>query len=198
MGFRISDRNEKGMVFLRNASDHHTIGLAAAAEAGELPKKNRPGFDHCALEVGSISELFEIRDFLRAKNIPITFEGRKGPGCNTGIEFLDPNGYTIELYAAMDQIGPDGKSRPASEWIRAKSLEEAVANPVRGAHWPATTAPHPRRFGISSNSLWPRNSQISSLRNFTIFPSSDLRFVWTSNVIGRFNGHPMIFTTGPP
>ncbi len=135
MGFRISDRNEKGMVFLRNASDHHTIGLAAAAEAGELPKKNRPGFDHCALEVGSISELFEIRDFLRAKNIPITFEGRKGPGCNTGIEFLDPNGYTIELYAAMDQIGPDGKSRPASEWIRAKSLEEAAANPVRGAKY---------------------------------------------------------------
>jgi catechol 2,3-dioxygenase len=135
MGFRISDRNERGMVFLRNASDHHTIALAPASEAAEMPKKNQPGLDHCALEVGSVSELFEIRDFLRAKNVPITFEGRKGPGCNIGVEFLDPNGYTIELYAGMDQIGPDGKMRPAGEWIRAKSLEEAVANPVQGAKY---------------------------------------------------------------
>src|SRR5512134_228477 len=27
MGFKFSDRNEHGMVFFRNASDHHTIAL---------------------------------------------------------------------------------------------------------------------------------------------------------------------------
>ena len=30
MGFSISDRNERGMVFLRHGSDHHSIALAAA------------------------------------------------------------------------------------------------------------------------------------------------------------------------
>jgi len=27
MGFQVSDRNERGMIFLRNGSDHHTVAL---------------------------------------------------------------------------------------------------------------------------------------------------------------------------
>ncbi|NIO11484.1 MAG: glyoxalase [Deltaproteobacteria bacterium] len=134
MGFHVSDRNERGMVFLRNASDHHTIALAPAREK-ELPRAGHVGFSHCALEVESVAKLFEIREFLRAKGVKIKYEGRKGPGCNTGVEFLDPDGFTIELYAAMDQIGWDGKSRPADEWRRAKTLEEAVENPVPGVQY---------------------------------------------------------------
>jgi len=33
----------------------------------------------------------------------------------------------------MDQIDSDGKSRPSSEWKRATTLEEVVANPLPGA-----------------------------------------------------------------
>ncbi|MCH7912486.1 MAG: VOC family protein [Deltaproteobacteria bacterium] len=135
MGFKVSDRNERGMVFLRNGSDHHTIALAPAEGNNEVPKKGLVGFDHCALEVGSVSELFKIRDFLRSKRVTITYEGRKGPGCNPGIEFLDPDGITIELYASMDQIGWDGKSRSGEQWRRAKSLEEVIANPVEGVRY---------------------------------------------------------------
>lgn len=135
MGFKVSDRNEHGMVFLRCGSDHHTIGLAPAKEHRDLPKRGQLGFDHVALEVGSVSELFKIRDFLRARGITIVYEGRRGPGSNPGIEFLDPDGFQIELYASMDQIGWDGKSRPSSEWRRASSLEEAVANPVPGVKY---------------------------------------------------------------
>ncbi|MFQ5904567.1 MAG: VOC family protein, partial [Candidatus Binatia bacterium] len=129
------DRNEHGMVFLRHGSDHHTIGLAPAKDKNVQLKKGQLGFDHCALEVGSFSELFEIRDFLRSKGVTITYEGRKGPGCNPGVEFLDPDGLTIELYTSMDQIGWDGKSRPPEEWRRARSLEEAIANPVPGVKY---------------------------------------------------------------
>ena len=39
------------------------------------------------------------------------------------------------LDAAMDQIGTEGKSRPANEWKRATTLEEAVANPLPGAEY---------------------------------------------------------------
>lgn len=135
MGFKVSDVNEHGMVFLRHGSDHHTVALAPAKEGGELPEKGRVGFDHCAFEVGSVTELFKIREFLRAKGVTIVFEGRRGPGCNLGVEFLDPDGFKIELYAAMDQFGWDGKSRPAEQWRRADSLEEAVAHPVAGAKY---------------------------------------------------------------
>jgi catechol 2,3-dioxygenase-like lactoylglutathione lyase family enzyme len=135
MGFKFSDRNERGMVFFRHATDHHTIALAPAEDSSELPKKGRVGFDHCALEVATVSELFKIRDFLRTKGVKIIYEGRRGPGGNPGIEFLDPDGNQIEIYAAMDQIGTDGRSRPASEWKRATTLEEAVANPLPGTEY---------------------------------------------------------------
>ncbi len=132
MGFQISDRNELGMVFLRYGSDHHTIALAPAKENPGLPAKAQVGFDHCAFEVPTVADLFKIREFLRSKGITISFEGRKGPGCNPGVEFLDPDGYLIEVYACMDQIGWEGKSRPPDQWRRAHSLEDAVSNPVPG------------------------------------------------------------------
>ena len=135
LGFKVSDRNERGMVFLRCGADHHTVALAPASEKGTPNRKGQVGFDHCAFEVGSVAELFRIRDFLRAKGVPIVFEGRRGPGCNPGVEFLDPDGFVIELYASMDQIGWDGKSRPPEQWRRATSLEEAVANPVPGVEY---------------------------------------------------------------
>lgn len=132
MGFTVSDRNERGMVFLRHGSDHHSIALAQAEPAEGLAAKNRVGFDHLALEVGSVAELFTIRDFLRAQNVPIIYEGRRGAGSNPGIEFLDPDGYQLEVYASMDQIGWTGESRPASQWRRASSLEQVLSEPVEG------------------------------------------------------------------
>jgi hypothetical protein len=82
------------------------------------------------MEVESVDQLFAARDFLEARGIPIDFEGRRGPGGNVGVEFMDPDGYTFEIYADMDQIGPDGKTRPPEQFDRVKSLEDAVARPL--------------------------------------------------------------------
>jgi hypothetical protein len=38
----------------------------------------------------------------------------------------------LEIYWGLDQVGSDGITRPPSEWKGAKSLEEAIDNPVRG------------------------------------------------------------------
>ena len=133
MGFKVSDRNEQGMVFLRNAADHHTIALVPAQPDAVLANTNDKGhlgLHHFAMEVGSVDELFRIREFLKQKGVTITYEGRRGPGCNPGIEFLDPDGYPMELYADMEQIGWSGKSRPSHLWRRADSLEDVLANPI--------------------------------------------------------------------
>ena len=134
MGFRVSDRNERGMVFLRNATDHHAIGLMQITGA----KRPDPGkalqVSHLAMEVADIDTLFRAREFLKQHGVKLTYEGRKGPGGNVGIEFEDPDGYTFELYADMDQVGTDGKSRPSAQWNRVTSLEEAVEKPLP-AHW---------------------------------------------------------------
>lgn len=135
MGFKVSDVNERGIVFLRCGSDHHTVALAQATVGGDLPKQGEVGFNHAAFEVGSVAELFVIRDFLRTSGVTLLYEGRRGPGSNPGVEFLDPDGYQFEIYAAMDQIGWDGQSRPAEQLRRATSLEEAIANPLPGTNY---------------------------------------------------------------
>jgi catechol 2,3-dioxygenase-like lactoylglutathione lyase family enzyme len=127
--FKVTDVNEHGMVFLCCATDHHTLALAPRPNAVQ-PPADYLKLSHFALEVSTFDDLFRIRDWLREHQVPITFEGRKGPGGNPGVEFQDPDGYTVELYAGMDQIGWDGRSRPSSGWRRVKSLEEAAANPL--------------------------------------------------------------------
>jgi catechol 2,3-dioxygenase-like lactoylglutathione lyase family enzyme len=132
MGFHVSDRNENGMVFLHCAGDHHTIALVPS------PGKAKPAkgddrtlqIHHWAMEVDTMAELFEARAFLQARGIELSYEGRRGPGSNPGIEFKDPDGFTVEIYCGMDQLAEPGTSRPAEQWKRARTLEEARDKPV--------------------------------------------------------------------
>lgn len=132
MGFHVSDRNENGMVFLYCAGDHHTIALVPSP-GKQKPARTDPNtlqIHHWAMEVDSMETLLKARDFLTARGIEIAYEGRRGAGGNPGLEFKDPDGYIVEIYYGMDQITELGKSRPAAQWKRARSLEEAIANPL--------------------------------------------------------------------
>ena len=128
MGFTVSDRNEIGMVFLRHGSDHHSVALVPSAETSLATNGLR--YNHLAMEVADMDTLFRARDFLRARGIPIAFEGRKGPGSNAGVEFTDPDGYLFEIYCGMDQVGEDGRTRPPDQFDRVKSLEDAERRPL--------------------------------------------------------------------
>jgi catechol 2,3-dioxygenase len=68
--------------------------------------------------------------------VPLHFEGRRRAGCQVAIEFQDPDGNNLEIYWNIDQVGTEGTVRPATEWRPAKTLEEAVANPVKGQSLP--------------------------------------------------------------
>jgi catechol 2,3-dioxygenase len=127
MGFEETDRNEVGMVFFRCNRDHHAIGLKPGKGKTRRPE---PGaglqVEHLAMEVDSVDVLLKAREFFKRNNIPIVFEGR-----NVSINFLDPDGHEFEIYCQMDQIDDSGRLRPKEQFRRAKSLEEAIANPVR-------------------------------------------------------------------
>jgi catechol 2,3-dioxygenase len=133
LGFKVSDVYSEdlqpgGFAFLRCHTDHHTIALVGAG-----PQK--PGHEelhHIAFEVATLEEVFRVRERLRDHNVTITFEGRRRAGCQIAVEFLDPDGHTIEIYWGLDQIGNDGRVRPSNEWKGIRGLEEAVANPVVG------------------------------------------------------------------
>jgi catechol-2,3-dioxygenase len=131
LGLQVSDRYPTsmvpgGMLFMRVNTDHHGVALVGGATPGATTTLN-----HFAFEVGSPDEVFRARAWLQKHGVPIVFEGRRRAGCQLAVEFRDPDGNNLEIYWGIDQIGTDGRVRPASEWRQALTLEDAVANPVK-------------------------------------------------------------------
>jgi catechol 2,3-dioxygenase len=132
LGLEVSDRYPDtmvpgGMVFLRCNADHHGVALVGGAE-----RSARTSLNHFAFEVASVEDVFRARAWLRERGVPIVFEGRRRAGCQIAVEFCDPDGNNVEIYWSIDQIGTNEEARPASEWRPAKTLEDAIANPVAG------------------------------------------------------------------
>ena len=137
LGLEVSDRYPDsmvpgGMVFMRCNTDHHGVALVGGAAPTE-----RTTLNHFAFEVGSLDEVFRARAWLRKHGVPVHFEGRRRAGCQIAVEFVDPAGNNLEIYWNIDQIGTDGSVRPSDEWRQARTLEDAVANPVPGQHLPS-------------------------------------------------------------
>jgi catechol 2,3-dioxygenase-like lactoylglutathione lyase family enzyme len=133
LGFQISDVYPEemvpgGMVFLRCNPDHHGIALVGSTN---VPAANVE-LNHIAFEVATLDEVIRARDHLRRHGVKIDFEGRRRAGCQLAVEFRDPDNHRLEIYWGIDQIGSDGAVRPAAEWKGARSLEDALADPVRG------------------------------------------------------------------
>ncbi len=133
LGFEISDLYPEemvpgGMAFLRCNPDHHGIalvgGMPGAAENVEL--------NHIAFEVATLDEVIRARDHLAQHGVTIDFAGRRRAGCQIAVEFRDPDNHRLEIYWGIDQIGSPGTARPAEEWKGVRSLEQAIADPVRG------------------------------------------------------------------
>ena len=133
LGFQVSDVYGEAMmpggaVFLRCNADHHGIALFQAVRESE----GDAGLHHLAFEVATLEEVVRARDLLRHHGVPIDFEGRRRAGVQLAVEFRDPDGHRLEIYWGIDQIGSDGRVRPSEEWKGATSLEQAIADPVRG------------------------------------------------------------------
>ncbi len=130
LNFRVSDDATAGGVFLTAIGDHHTIGLFPSdGENAEMPSKGAVRLHHFAFQVETLEELFEVRSYLKERGVPIVWEGRRAMGAHTSVEFLDPDGYHLELYYDMDQIAPGGRSRPGDARGRLNTLEKSRDNP---------------------------------------------------------------------
>jgi catechol 2,3-dioxygenase-like lactoylglutathione lyase family enzyme len=130
MGFKESERNAKGMVFLRYGSDHHALGIKDGKGKSRADAFGALRIEHLAMEVEDIDALIAARDYLTANGLPIVYEGRKGAAGNTSLHFLDPDGYEFELYCNLDQIDESGRVRPKEQFHPTTTLEEAKANPL--------------------------------------------------------------------
>jgi catechol 2,3-dioxygenase len=133
LGFRVTEAYDDtvmpgGAAFLRLNTDHHGIALFPATQ----DRAPGAGLHHIAFEVGSLDEVVRARNHLRAHNVPISFEGRRRAGVQIAVEFRDPDGHSLEIYWGIDQVGSDGRARPAEQWKGRNTLEQAIADPVIG------------------------------------------------------------------
>ncbi len=133
LGFEISDiypdeMVKGGMVFMRFNEDHHGVALVGSMTSAS------PNFElnHIAFEVATLDEVVRARNHLKKHGVTIDFEGRRRAGVQIAVEFRDPDGHRLEIYWGLDQVGADGYIRPPSEWKLARSLKQAIDDPVRG------------------------------------------------------------------
>jgi catechol 2,3-dioxygenase len=132
LGFEISDvygddMVPGGMVFMRFNADHHGVALVGSMK-GPSPNVE---LNHMAFEVVTLDEVILARNHLKKHGVRIDFEGRRRAGVQIAVEFRDPDGHRLEIYWGLDRVKADGYIRPASEWKLARSLKQAVDDPVR-------------------------------------------------------------------
>jgi catechol 2,3-dioxygenase-like lactoylglutathione lyase family enzyme len=115
-------------VFLRCNTEHHTMALypvALRAELGLRPDSTLMAF---GMQVGDYQQLKDAVSFLKGEGVTVKYlPPELFPGIDYSAFALDPDGHPIQLYYYMEQIGWDGKPRPASERPR-----------IDNTNWPAT------------------------------------------------------------
>ena len=120
LGFKVSDVNELGIVFLRRGTDHHdTVLVPLPKESHSSVHAERREVQQIAYEVDRVEDLREALKFLQEKGVKIVSGlRRRGPGNDTTVDFLDPDGNNIQLFCEMDHIGLNEVSRPKEMWTR--------------------------------------------------------------------------------
>jgi catechol 2,3-dioxygenase-like lactoylglutathione lyase family enzyme len=113
-------------VFLRANTEHHTIALYPLGLRTELGLRPDSICMAYGMQLGSYRQLTDALKFLAGNGVAIKYlPPELFPGIDYSAFALDPEGNAIQLYYYMEQIGWDGRPRPAS-------LRPAVDN----ANWP--------------------------------------------------------------
>ncbi len=130
LGFTLTEeviwRGER-CLFLRCNTEHHSVAL--------LPLKVRDALglsphSKCAafgIQLANYRQLKDAVKFFRDNGVEVTesIPAELHPGIEFSATVRDPDGHTLQLYYAMEQIGWEGKPRP-NEMRRTYSLN----------HWP--------------------------------------------------------------
>jgi hypothetical protein len=104
-------------VFLRCGAEHHSLGLFPKELRRTLGLNERSTCMSFGVELGSYAQLRQAVAFLKSHGV--RFVDAIPPELYPGIDYsafaLDPDGHCIQLYYYMEQIGWDGRVRPAAE-----------------------------------------------------------------------------------
>lgn len=102
-------------VFMRLGNDHHVLGLYPLELRSQLGFDERTTVMGTGIELCSYAQLRDAIEYLdaagatRGPQVPAELL----PGIDHSMSYVDPAGHCVRLYFSMEQIGWDGKPRPA-------------------------------------------------------------------------------------
>jgi catechol 2,3-dioxygenase-like lactoylglutathione lyase family enzyme len=115
-------------VFLRVNTEHHSLALYPRALRATLGLHEGTSLMSFGLQLANYRQLRDALPFLQAAGVRIRY---LPPELFPGIDYcafaIDPDGHALQLHYCMEQVGWDGKPRPAH--LRPK---------IDSARWPET------------------------------------------------------------
>ena len=117
LGFTITEEVRfagERCVFLRANTEHHAVALFPVALRAVLGLRADSTVMAVGLQVGSYRQLCDARAFFAGRGAAIVdVPAECHPGIDYAFHVTDPDGHALQVYFAMEQIGWDGKPRPA-------------------------------------------------------------------------------------
>jgi len=100
-------------VFLRANTEHHSLALYPKALRAELGLASFTSLFSFGLQLGDYRQLKDAVAFLKREGVTIKhLPPELFPGMDYTSFAIDPDGYAMQLYYYMEQIGWDGYSKP--------------------------------------------------------------------------------------
>ncbi len=120
LGERMKDSPDPRIIFTNYGGDHHAMVLAHRSLGGAFgnPPPQDVTTNQITWQLGTLEEVVNATEFLRARKVRIERVGRDMPGSNWHVYFQDPDGHTIELYYGIEQIGWTRLAKPNSMYYR--------------------------------------------------------------------------------
>jgi len=127
------DYKGRQCVFLRNNTEHHSMALYPVGLRSVLGCREDSQLFAFAVRLANYQQLRNAVGFFREQGCEVREDipPELYPGIDYTAFVADPDGQLIQLYATMEQIGWDGKPRPAGQ--RRK---------VMPGDWPEAIAPN--------------------------------------------------------
>jgi catechol 2,3-dioxygenase-like lactoylglutathione lyase family enzyme len=102
-------------VFLRNNTEHHSLALFPMALRKALGLREDSTTLAFGLQLGNYQQLLDAVAFLKSQGVTMReLPPELTPGMDHTILAHDPDGGAVQLYWSMEQVGWDGKPKPAS------------------------------------------------------------------------------------
>ena len=118
-------------VFLRNNTEHHSLALYPLALRKALGCREDTQLFAFAVRLGNYQQLRNAVSFFAEHGCEIRYlPPEVYPGIDYSAFVRDPDGHLIQLYSYMEQVGWDGRPRPADQRRR-----------VGPGDWPDTIEP---------------------------------------------------------